>query len=175
MNYCIYFKDTGIIERTASVPLSNTEVDHLEVTPEQMELFLSGKVSLSTYRVVEDRQGICKLIPVKELDHVEVSIKTTAWPIPFGLGESDFTIIQEVSSKACTVTLAGLSRAMQINHAYIVLAACLPGDPHWPYWVWNIKYSDLLDNHVKINYTGPDRFQFYTKKIFNSYSHEQYS
>ena len=59
------------------------------------------------------------------------------------------------------------------NIENLVLAACVPGDPHLPLWVWAIKYRDLIDNDVKISYTGTDNIQFYTKRNFDTYSHEQ--
>jgi hypothetical protein len=175
MNYCIYFKQTGIIERTSHIPITSDEVDYIEVSADEISKFLSGDVNLTSYRVIKDRLDIPKLVLAKELDYIDLVSNRKIYAVPYTKEQADFSIIQNLSNKTCIASLKGTSRSIQINHKYIVLAACVPGDPHWPYWVWNIKYSDIIDNDVKISYVGVDDIRFYTKKIFNSYSHEQHS
>lgn len=173
MNYCVYFKRTGIIHSVTSTLPDDFDLSLIELTAEETEMFCSGYKSLSQFRVVPDYPGSTKgkLVNSQDLEQTWTSIDDIIYSLPKNISNADFIVVQDTVNKVCTAKLTQMP--INRNIEYLVLAACLPGDPHLPLWIWNIEYSKLIDNDVKINYTGTDNIEFYTKRNFYSYSHEQ--
>lgn len=172
MNYCIYFKSTGELQSVTSTLHDSDELAYIVLTSDEAEMFCSGRKSLMDFKVVTDFPGSTsgKLISRQELDKSWATVDDVVFRIPVNCAPADFTITQDTTNKCCTARLTNPHNI--INIKYIVVAACLQGDPHLPVWVWSIKFSDLLDTDVKIDYQGTDDLTFYTKRFFNTYSHE---
>lgn len=177
MNYCTYFKATGELHSSTGAPFFDNEIDYIEVSPEITTEFLTFKKSLHHYLVVpsltEQHRGTLVnkrdlLKSWKKVDDILYAISNTP--------DAELTILQDTKDKTCSISLSPLgsiSIANINNLQYFTFAACIPKDPHLPLWLWTIKIQDLIDSDVKISYTGQDNIQFYTRRILNSYSHEQ--
>ena len=174
MNYCIYFKHTGIIQSVSSTLPSDDLLSYIELSVEDTEMFYSGSKSLTQFVVIPDYSGSLtgKLVDPKDIEKTWTSIDDVVYAVPSNKPNADFIILQNSLDKTCTARLSQMQLPNK-NIENLVLAACVPGDPHLPLWVWAIKYRDLIDNDVKISYTGTDDIQFYTKRNFDTYSHEQ--
>jgi hypothetical protein len=174
MNYCTYFKQTGIIQSVTSTLPTSDLLSYIELSPEETEMFCSGSKSLSHFIVVPDYPGSItgKLVDPRDLERTWTSIDDIIFAIPKKVNDAVFNIVQDQLNKTCTAKLSQ-KQIMNRNIEHLVLAACVPGDPHLPLWIWTVNYSDLLDNDVKINYIGTDNIEFYTRRNFDTYSHEQ--
>ena len=174
MNYCIYFKNTGIIQSISSTLPSDDLLSYIELSIEDTEMFCSGTKSLAQFVVIPDYSGSLtgKLVDPRDAEKTWTSIDDVIYAVPTNKSNADFIILQNLSDKTCTARLSQIQQPNK-NIENLVLAACMPGDPHLPLWVWTMKYRDLIDNDVKISYIGTDNIQFYTKRNFDTYSHEQ--
>jgi len=174
MNYCTYFKQSGIIQSVTSTLPDNDLLSYIELSPEETEMFCSGRKSLSHFIVVPDYPGSLtgKLVDPRDLEQTWTSIDDIIFAIPKNKTGAVFTITQDSVNKTCTAKISQ-RQITNRNVEHLVLAACVPGDPHLPLWIWTISHSELIDNDVKINYIGTDNIEFYTKRNFDTYSHEQ--
>ncbi len=168
MNYAVYFEDSGLIYKITST-LPGSSESFLVISPEQTEKFYSGQESMSDYMILQQKSGPGALI--KKQDYFQkLSVQESrVYSVPRDFETAEFKIIQDSKLKICTIKI-------NCDHKptnNILLAACKPGDPHWLYWTWGIKASEIEDKDYIINYKGKDDFEFFTKKIFKSYSHEQ--
>jgi hypothetical protein len=167
MTYCVYFKHTGSIQVITDTLPTSEELSYIVISNEQAELFLTGAIRLSDYKVL-DSTG--KLVKTEEIESTRTLADDVVFAIPKDQLDADFVITQNIQDKICTVKLSSIGRLAVGNGTVVV--ACVPHNPYCPLWIWNINASDLLDNDVKINYTGTDNIMFYTKRHFNTYSHE---
>jgi hypothetical protein len=177
MNYCTYYKATGELHSSTGVPISNNEIDYIEVSAEITVDFLTFKKSLHHYLVVpnstEKHKGT--LVNKNDLHKSWKKVDDVLYAIPVDI-DAELTIIQNVKDKICSIRLSPVGRVSisAINNMqYFTFAACKPKDPHLPLWIWTVKITDLFDSDVKMSYKGQDNLQFYTRRILNSYSHEQ--
>jgi hypothetical protein len=168
MTYCVYFKNTGAIQAITDKRIETDELSYIPISNEHTQMFLTGSVGTHEYRVVHSDK---RLIEYKEIITIRNRVDDRIFGIPKNQNQADCVVVQNIKDKTCLVSLSNIAKLItDING--ITLVACLPGNPYAPLWIWNIKFSDLLDNDVKINYTGTDSFTFYTKRYFNTYSHE---
>ena len=174
MNYCIYFKHTGIIQSVSSTLPADDALSYIELSFEDTEMFCSGSKSLAQFIVMPDYPDSLtgKLVDPRNFENTWTSINDIIYAVPSNKPGAEFVIVQNSLDKTCTARLSKMQLPNK-NIENLVLAACVPGDPHLPLWVWTMKYRDLVDNDVKISYTGTDNIQFYTKRNFDTYSHEQ--
>jgi hypothetical protein len=168
MTYCVYFKATGALQSIIDRPPTSDELGYIKISNEQTELFLTGTVRMADYRVVPDTG---KLVSYKQISVTRYVADDIIFAVPKDLSKADFIITQNIQDKTCTARIGQHGKLVD-GIVGITIAACKPNVPYSPLWIWDIKFSDLLDNDVKINYTGTDNIMFYTKKNFNTYSHE---
>jgi hypothetical protein len=137
-------------------------------------MFCSGTKSLAQFIVIPTHSDSLtgRLVDPRDAEKTWTSIDDVIYAVPTDTPNADFIILQNSLNKTCTARLSQMQQPNK-NIENLVLAACVPGDPHLPLWVWTMKYRDLIDNDVKISYTGTDNIQFYTKRNFDTYSHEQ--
>lgn len=172
MTYCVYFKSSGIIKAITSEQPSDNTLSYFTLTNNDAEKFLGGELSLSSRVVVTDSNTFeAKLVDPRDLEKNWADINDIVFSLPRkNPNQSDLVIVQNRKEKNC---VAKLVTKVHRNIDKIVLAACVPGDPHLLLWIWIIDYREILDNDVKINYTGTDDIEFYTRRQFANYSHEQ--
>lgn len=162
MTYCVYFKDTGIIQSVSDVFPTSDELSYITLPNDMVNMFLSGNVRLADYRVKHTGE----LIRYEPALIAKETIDDHLYAIPTNVSGAEFVITQDTTTKTCSAKLH-----IKVPDQLITLAACVKGNPFSPIWIWTIKTSELLDKDVKINYTGTDAFEFYTKRYF-TYSHE---
>jgi len=177
MNYCVYFKSSMMIERVTSTPLESNELSYIIISPEETENFLSGNWLLSSYFVILDSPLAYsgKLVDIRKFREKNNGVENKIYSIPKNDNTTNIKIYQDKTKKQCTIRIDDWTKQRinaGINNNFMVITACVIGDPHLPYFVWNLNLSDLVDKDVNITYTGTDNFEFFTKKLFDTYSHE---
>jgi hypothetical protein len=178
MNYCVYYKKSLAIAKITSEAEETSELSYIVISPEEVELFCSGSQNLNEFRVKLDPfiDYAGELVNVRELVNKETLIDSKIYAIAKGNGTANLTIYQDVTKKQCVARLDGRMKErvhLGFSKKVISLAACHSGDPHLPYWIWNINIADLAEKDVIINYSGEDSITFFTQKLFDFYSHEQ--
>ena len=168
MTYCVYFKETGAVQSITDCPPTSNDMGYIIISSEQTELFLTGTIRMADYKVSQETG---KLVSYKEISATREVVDDIIFSIPKDNLTADFIIKQDTQNKTCTASLGSNGKLID-GIVGITVAACRPNAPYSPLWIWDIKFSDLLDNDVKINYTGTNTIMFYTKKNFNTYSHE---
>jgi hypothetical protein len=167
MNYAVYNEQTVMVTKiTSSKP--REDESYITIDPEITAKFYSGDIAPFDYRVISG-----KLVYYKDLATHKSARSSRLYPIPKSGTEAEFNIRQNTEDKTCKIFLNQIGKESAVDSSSVVMAACKPGDPHWPYWVRAFKISELIDRDVTITYTGTDDIEFFTKKIFKTYSHEQ--
>lgn len=175
MNYLVYFKDTGRISHTSNVNQVDDKLDSIEISFDDMNLFLTNKKNISHYCVISDAaiSDYKELLHINDFEQTWNQIENRIFKITQS-STPQLIIEQSKKHKVCAIRTVGITKERLKKHQleHMVFAACA-GDPHLPLWVWNVKVEDILNDCARIEYTGSDTFIFYTKKILDNYSHEQ--
>ena len=120
------------------------------------------------------------------------------YSIPLTNGPNDFSLVQDVRSKTVEIKLSAQAAYWWrenkfFNQPTVYVIACVPNDPHLVLWDWIIPSDQLTEKSIVRSYASPwgvstiddpltvfgsdspDQIRFYTRKIFESYSHEQHT
>lgn len=176
MKYFYYNRDTGQITEI-SPSLNPTAADpYIEIDDELANQFLSGSKHTHQYLVTYRGELRAKFETSTQLNHVTAQDRIYA--VPRSTAAGDFAIKQNVSAKTVEIKLNADAGSWWQNNRYFgqthyFIVACCPMDPHLVHWTWNFEVEQLARGPLKQLYQGADDLQFYTRKIFESYSHEQ--
>lgn len=176
MKYVYYNRDTGHITGISPVIDISSEDLYIEIDDALGEQFLSGTKHPHQYLVTYRGELRAKFETSTQLNHVSVQDRIHVIPITHKAG--DFVLKQSITNKTVQITLAPDARDWWKNNRYFgqqyyFIVACCPGDPHLVLWSWYFETEKLSRNSITYQYQGTDNIQFYTRKIFESYSHEQ--
>ena len=175
MKYLYHRPDDGGILLIAHHLEPTNPNPYIEIDDSIAADFFSAKLHMYDFAVTAE--GTLKSLYVETENPMFISEKVFAVPRTVDQN-ADLIIQQNVKNKQLIVTVSqtGLELAQMNrfqNQGHCVLVACVPSDPHLYQWHWSIQITDLYDSPVIYHYTGSDQIQFYTKKIFRSYAHEQ--
>lgn len=170
MNYCTYFKSTGKIYSLNPTPVETDELNYIEISFDLIGDFLSGKKQLFKYVVIPDDTTLHsgKIVEESKLNQHWSKREDILYKIP-SCSEGELVITQDTKNKTCSTKISnvGLLTLGNKNVPNLTIAACVPGDPFTPLWVWNFEAAP----EAVINYSGTDNIQFYTRRLLESYSH----
>lgn len=176
----LYYRASGDISMICPVQDVGAKDPYIEITDEDAEGFLDGTKLQFEYKVIPDpdiaNQGWVERKFQAVAEDVWVPVTDRIYEVPIRLEDTAFVIQQDCKHKKIVVKLNTRATAWWNDNQYfklssIFLVACRPHDPHLFLWTHHVP-SDALGKGYEFEYSGEDQITFYTRKIFNSYSHE---
>lgn len=174
----VYYDPTSLAITGLSYKLNPAQTyPYIETEdPIAEDLFL-GKDKILNYNVLvrnaEQRIGF-----IKKKGHISrgSSINERFYLVPFENRSAEVKIVQDKSRKTIRVSLTESAREWwsteKDKHDTIAFYACEPYDLYRPLWLTTLTPDQMLESTV-FDYQGKDNFCLFTKKIFESYSHER--
>lgn len=184
MKYVYYQNPDGDIVMVAPIIDVGAVDPFIEVSDDLGTQFLEGSIHPRDYYVIPDATlpsgGIIKVKNVATGSTSPLTIHDRVYLVPVDSNNAEFIVTQNINLKTIAVVLNAEADAWWrtnnfFNRDEIYLIACVPTDPHLILWQWFIKSADLSTVPLVKTYTGSDQMRFYTRKIFKSYSHEQFN
>ena len=177
MKYIHYHSDTGRITSISPMVDTSSADPFIEVDDQLGNEFLSGTKHPHQYLVTYRGELRAKFETSTQLNHVPVQERIHAIP---KLSNGDFMLKQNTVGKTVEINLNSAARDWWKSNKYFgqthyFVVACCPTDPHLVLWSWMFETSRLAAGSITYQYQGTDNIQFYTRKIFESYSHEQHT
>lgn len=179
MKYIYYTSNNGDISMISPVLDSTTTDPYITVSDEEGNQFVSGELLTHDYFIVPD----LKIIKKKHrptFNQPRMLSSNKIYSVPLSSHKEDFSIVQHFESKTIQVSLSKQSASWWkennfFNQPTVYLIACVPNDPHLILWDWVIPSNQLSEIPLVHFYETSDQIRFYTRKIFESYSHEQFN
>jgi hypothetical protein len=196
MKYIYYTNNNGDISMISPVLDSTTSDPYITVSDAEGDQFMTGELLQHDYFIDLDLKTIKKKYR-PTFNQPRMLSSNKIYSVPLCAHPEDFSIVQNVKNKTIQVSLgAPTARWWKENDFFnqpnIYLIACVPNDPHLVLWDWIIPSNQLSETPVVRSYANPwgtmpdkhdpmtvfesdspDQIRFYTRKIFESYSHEQ--
>lgn len=174
----VYYDPVSFSITCLSYKANPTQTNPFILTDEQIaeDLFLGKDKTLNYTVLVRDAEQHNGFI--KKKGHISKGhlIDEKFYLVPFENRSAEVKIIQDASKKTITVNLIDSAKEWwqteKDKHEVIAFYACEPYDLFRPLWITTLSTDQLLDS-VEFEYQGKDAFCLFTKKIFESYSHER--
>lgn len=174
MKLVYYSKDTGQILSITPVKDVSMSDPFIEIADDLANDFFSGAKHSHQY-IVSYNGELC-LRYDSSLQQKILTIQDRIHLIPLHKTAGDFTVLQDINQKKITVSLTAKARDWWKNNNYFgqshyFITACYPTDPHHVLCTFSFEVTKLCAEDVVFNYTNPAKIRFYTRKIFENYSH----
>lgn len=173
----VYYNPVSLFITGMSYKLNPMQTDpYIETDDPIAENIFLGKDKIINYSVlVRNPEQHIGFIKKKGQVNRGSSITEKFYLIPFENSSQEVIIVQDASKKTVTVSLSESAREWWLTekdkHDTITFYACELYDLYRPLWVVTLTPDQLLESPV-FDYQGKDAFCLFTKKIFESYSHE---
>jgi len=176
----IYYRPNGDISALCPVIDTSSTDPYIEVDDADAEGFFDGTKLQFVYKVIPDPDMPVRgwIEPKYQLVSEDTWIPVTdrIYAVPKNTADATFVIQQDCKNKKILVQLTPRACAWWKHNQYfklpsLFLVACRPHDPHLFLWTHHVPSTEL-ENVYEFDYSGEDQIVFYTRKIFNSYSHE---
>jgi len=176
----IYYRPNGDISAFSPVPDPASKDPYIEVEDSEAEGFFNGTKLHFVYKVIPDPDMPVRgwVEPKYQLVSKDTWIPVTdrIYAVPKNTADAAFVIQQDCKNKKILVKLTPRASAWWKDNQYfklpsLFLVACRTHDPHLFLWTHHLPPTEL-ENVYEFDYSGEDQIVFYTRKIFNSYSHE---
>ena len=174
----VYYNQQTLAITGLSYKLNPAQSDPYIITDDPIaeDLFL-GKSKTLLYQVLI-RDADQHIGFVKKKGHITNGslINEQFYLIPFKNTSAEVIIVQDTDKKVVTVNLSENAKAWweqeKGKHKTIVFYACELYDLYKPRWITTCTPDELL-NQIEVEYQGSDSFCFFTKMIFESYTHDR--
>jgi hypothetical protein len=203
MKYVYYQSQGGDISMISPTIDPTSSDPYIVVSDAAADQFLSGDLLIHDYYVLPDKilegGGTFKKKYRPTINQPRVAVSSKIYSIPLCTEPMDFAIVQDCVTKTIKVSLSKQAAHWWkennfFNQSTVYIIACMPNDPHLVLWDWIIPSDKLKETPIIRSYAtawgsattneisdplmvvasdASDQIRFYTRKIFESYSHEQ--